>query len=86
MGSSLATAPRQVLLAELHGRLEARFAAIQKRLHLLKEEFEKLSLERLELRAELRVLERETQKCTTMIRKANCFGRRPESRNLSTQP
>jgi len=65
MGSSLVAAPRQVLLAELHPRLEARFTAIQRRLQFLKEEFEKLSLERIELRAELRVLEEEMQKCRT---------------------
>ena len=64
MGPSLVAAPRQVLLAELHSRLEARFTAIQSRLQLLKE-FEKLSLERIELRAELRVLEEEMQKCRT---------------------
>ena len=65
MGSSLVAAPRQVLLVELQSRLEARFTAIQRRLQLLKEEFEKLSLERIELRAELRVLEEEMQKCRT---------------------
>ena len=65
MGSSLVAAPHQVLLAELHSRLEARFTAIQRRLQLLKEEFEKLSLERIELRAELRVLEEEMKKCRT---------------------
>ena len=62
-GNTLAVAPRQALLEELRGRLDARGAAIEKRLQALKDEFEKLALERIELSAELRVLEIQLQEC-----------------------
>jgi hypothetical protein len=61
-GNTLA-ATRQVLLEELRGRLNARVAEVEKRLQLLQGEFEKLALERIELRAELHVLEEQMQKC-----------------------
>jgi hypothetical protein len=63
MGNTLAAVPRKVLLEELPGRLNARVAAVEKRLQLLRDEFEKLELERIELRAELRVLEHQVAKC-----------------------
>jgi hypothetical protein len=63
-GNTLA-ATRQVLLEELRGRLNARVAEVEKRLQLLQGEFEKLALERIELRAELHVLEKQMQKCKT---------------------
>jgi len=61
--NTLVAAPRQVVLEELRGRLNARVAAVEKRLQLLQGEFEKLALERIELRAELHVLEEQMQKC-----------------------
>jgi cell division protein FtsB len=63
MGNIVATAPRQVLLEELRGRLKARVAAIDKRLQALRDEFEKLALQQIELSAELRVLEDQLLKC-----------------------
>ena len=62
-GNSAVTAPRRVLLEELRGRLNARVAAVEERLRVLREELEKLALERIELRAELGVLEEEIRKC-----------------------
>lgn len=63
MGNIVATAPRQVLLEELRGRLTGRVAAIDKRLQALRDEFEKLALQQIELSAELRVLEDQLLKC-----------------------
>ena len=64
MGSNTAlSAPRQDLLEELRGRLIARLAAIKRRLSDLSSELEKLELERIELQAELHVIEEEKQKC-----------------------
>ena len=63
MGNAVVTAPRQDLLEELRGRLNARVAAVEKRLQALGEEFEKLALEHIELSAELRVLEDQVLKC-----------------------
>jgi hypothetical protein len=54
--------PTPCRLEELRGRLNARVAAVEKRLRLLQGEFEKLALERIELRAELHVLEEQMQK------------------------
>ena len=63
MGSPLLSMPRQTLLEELRDRLSARLAAINKRLSVLSSELEKLELERIEVQAELHVIEEETQKC-----------------------
>ncbi len=63
MGNSVAAAPRQILLEELRGRLTSRVVAVEKRLQGLRDEFEKLTFERIELRAELRVLEEQIKKC-----------------------
>ena len=63
MGNSVAAAPRQLLLEELRGRLTSRVVAVEKRLQGLRDEFEKLTFERIELRAELRVLEEQIKKC-----------------------
>ena len=63
MGNSVVTAPRRVLLQELRERLNARLAAVENRLRVLRDEFEKLALERIELRAELGVLEEQIRKC-----------------------
>jgi hypothetical protein len=49
MGNTLAAVPRKVLLEELRGRINARVATVEKRLRLLRDEFEKLELERIEL-------------------------------------
>ncbi len=57
----MAAAPCQVLLEELRGRLTGRVAAVEKR----RKEFEKPTLERIELRAELQVLEEQMQHCKT---------------------
>lgn len=59
----MAAAPRQLLLEELRGRLTSRVVAVEKRLQGLRDEFEKLTFERIELRAELRVLEEQIKKC-----------------------
>ena len=61
--NTLVAAPRHVVLEELRGRLNARVAAVEKRLRFLQGEFEKLALERIELRSELHVLEEHIQKC-----------------------
>lgn len=53
----------QLLLEELRGRLTSRVVAVEKRLQGLRDEFEKLTFERIELRAELRVLEEQIKKC-----------------------
>ena len=63
MGNSVAAAPRQLLLEELRGRLTSRVVAVEKRLQGLRDEFEKLTFERIGLRAELRVLEEQIKKC-----------------------
>jgi len=65
LGNTLVAAPRQVLLEELRGLLNARVAAVEKQLRFLQGEFEKLALERIDLRAELQVLEEQMQKCKT---------------------
>ena len=63
MGNAVVTAPRRVLLEELRARLNARVSAVEKRLQALRDEFEKLALEHIELTAELRVLEDQVLKC-----------------------
>jgi len=63
MGNAVVTAPRRVLLQELRERLNSRLAGVEKRLQVLRDEFEKLALERIELRAELGVLEEQIRKC-----------------------
>jgi dephospho-CoA kinase len=55
MGNSAVTAPRRVLLEELRARLNVRVATVEKRLQALRDEFEKLALEHIELSAELRL-------------------------------
>jgi dephospho-CoA kinase len=62
MGNSAVTAPRRVLLEELRARLNVRVATVEKRLQALRDEFEKLALEHIELSAELRVLENQLLK------------------------
>jgi chaperonin cofactor prefoldin len=63
MGNTVVTAQRQDLLEELRGRLNARVAAVEKRFQALREEFDKLAQEHIELSAELRVLEDQVLKC-----------------------
>jgi hypothetical protein len=63
MGNAVVTAPRRVLLEELRARLNARVSAVEKRLQALRDEFEKLALEHIELTAELQVLEDQVLKC-----------------------
>ena len=63
MRNAVVAAPRRILLEELRARLNARVAAVEKRLQALRDEFEKLALEHIELSAELRVLEDQMLKC-----------------------
>jgi dephospho-CoA kinase len=62
MGNAVVTAPRRVLLEELRARLNVRVATVENRLQALRDEFEKLALEHIELSAELRVLENQLLK------------------------
>jgi hypothetical protein len=71
--NTLIAAPRHVVLEELRGRLNARVAAVEKRLRLFQGEFEKLALERIELRAELHVLEEQMQR--RILGKVSCLFR-----------
>ena len=67
--NTLVATPRQVVLEELRGRLNARVAAVEKRLQLLQGEFEKLRLNALNFGPNYTCLRSRRRSVKTKIRR-----------------